>query len=195
MDRAIRAETKPRQRQVKRKTKKFLREIAQHLGLKVVFVSYLSDDIHGKLLPREKRILINAHKPRCEHVYTILHEFGHYLVHFKKCAPKRFDRWYLNRRWKIDAIAEFASKLRRHLRFILNMHAGKEWEADLWAFCALLYMQKYVGRSYLTAFLDRHPEKASVFLLAASGFLYCNVKQRAKTALQIMLKPFTWNRT
>jgi|GEM_PF-6030079 len=167
--------------------------MARHLGLKVVFVGYLDAEVHGKLLPREKRILINAHKPRCEHVYTLLHEIGHFLLHFRKCAPNRFNRWYLNHRWKIDAIAGFVSKLRRHLRFMFNTHAGKEWEADLWALCALLYLQKHIDRSYLTAFLDRHPEKTSVFLLAAFGFHYSNLKQRAKTALQLVWKPFIWN--
>ena len=177
---------------MKRKTKNILREMARHLGLKIVFVSYLSDDIHGKLLPREKRILINAHKPRCEHVYTILHEIGHFQLHFKKIGPNMLNRWYLNRRWKTDAIAVFASKVRRHMRFFFNNHAGKEWEADLWAFCALFYLQKYVGRSYLTAFLNRHPEKTGIFLLAAYGFIYSNIKQRTKTAFQMVCKPFSF---
>ncbi|HEY3853727.1 MAG TPA: ImmA/IrrE family metallo-endopeptidase [Verrucomicrobiae bacterium] len=177
---------------MKRKTKNILREIAMELGLKIVFVNYLSDDIHGKLLPREKRILINANKPRYEHVYTLLHEFGHFQLHFKNCAPNRFNRWYLNRRWKIEAIAVFASKVRRHLRFKFNTHAGKEWEADLWALCALLYLQKFIGRSYLTTFLARHPEKTSVFLVAVSGMLCDAIKKRAKTAFQIIWKPFIW---
>jgi hypothetical protein len=43
----------------------------------------------------------------------------------------------------------------------------------------------------LTAFLDRHPEKTSIFLLAASGFLYGNLKRRAKTAFQMVWKPFS----
>jgi IrrE N-terminal-like domain len=176
---------------MKRKTKNILREMAKHLGLKVVFVSYLTADVHGKFLPREKRILLNAAKARYEHVYTMLHELGHFLIHVRKCVPNTYNCWYLNRRWKIDAIAALASRVRRHIRFIFNKQSGKEWEADLWAMCALIYLRKFIGRSYLTAFLHRHPEKTSVFLLAACGFIYRTVQQRTKTAFRILCKPFS----
>lgn len=176
---------------MKRKTKNILREMARHLGLKVVFVSYLTSGVQGILLPREKRILINAQKPRCEHVYTLLHEFGHFLVHFKKCAPHRLNRWYLNLDWKFEAMAAFASRLRRHLRFNCNKQSGKERDADLWALCAILYLQKHLEPSYLRDFLARHPEKAGLTILAASGILYTNIKQRTKTAFQMVLKPFS----
>jgi len=58
-------------------TKNILRELAKQLGLNVKFVHYFANNTHGKLLPHEKRILINANKPRYEHVYTLLHEVGH----------------------------------------------------------------------------------------------------------------------
>jgi hypothetical protein len=176
---------------MKHKTKNILREMAKHLGLKVVFVSYLSADVHGKLMAREKRILINAAKPRYEHVYTLLHELGHFLLHFKSCLPNRYYPWYLNRRWKIDAIAALASRVRRHIRFMFHKQSGKEWEADLWAMCALIYLRKVTGRSYLTAFLNRHPEKTRVFFLAVSGFLYSTLQQRTKAAFRILCKPFS----
>jgi|ERR1017187_3632867 hypothetical protein len=173
---------------MKHKTKNILRALAKHVGLKVIFVSYLSDDVHGKLLPREQRILINATKPRCEHVYNLLHELGHFLLHFKKCAPDRYNRWYLKRRWRIDAIAQLASKMRRYVRFIFNSHAGKEWEADLWAMCALVYLKKYLGGSDSAAFLNRHPEKRWIYRLAAASAFYCEIKKPFVTAYELIGK-------
>ena len=86
---------------MKHRKKNLLRDMAKHLGLKIVFVSYFTNDVHGKLLPREKRILINAHKPRYEHTFTLLHEIAHYLLHFKNFTRKRHAR-FLDINWKID---------------------------------------------------------------------------------------------
>jgi len=171
---------------MKFRTKNILRELAKHLGLKVKFVSYFTDNIHGKLLPRERRILINANKPRCEHVYTLLHEFAHYLLHFKKPAPRRHCPWYLKLNWKIDAAADIASKMRRIIRFVLNSERGKEWEADLWAMCGLVYLKQFGGRSDLTAFLNRHPEKKWIYRLAAIATVYSETKQRIATAFKLL---------
>jgi hypothetical protein len=55
---------------------------------------------------------IVAHR-RCEHVYTLLHEVGHYLLHFKRIKPRRLSPWYLNINWKIDAVADIAAKVRQ----------------------------------------------------------------------------------
>ena len=170
---------------MKHRTKNILRGIAKHLGLKVVFVSYLEDDVHGKLLPREKRILINAHKPRTEHVYTLLHEIGHYLMHFKSLPRKRHPRFF-DIYWKAEWLATLCSKLRRYYRFIFNKKSGKEWEADLWAMCALVYLKKFIGRAYLTAFLNRHPEKMSIYLLAVTGAVYCEIKKRIAAAFKLL---------
>ena len=173
---------------MKHKTKNILRAIAGHWGLTVKFVDYLKDDKHGLLLPSEKRILINARKPRCEHVYTLLHEFGHYAIHVKQSAPRMYERRYLNRRWSIHAIAAFATRLRRTLRYMLNRESGREWEADLWAMCAFVYLKRYVGRSDLTAFLNRHPEKRRLFWLASAGAGYCEMKKRLVAPWQLLTK-------
>jgi hypothetical protein len=171
---------------MKVRTKNLLRDTAKHLGVKIKFVSHLADDVHGKLLPREKRILINANKPRYEHVYTLLHEFAHYLLHFNKRAPRRHCPWYLKFNWKIDAIAEIASKLRRFIRLAFNSKAGREWEADLWAMCGLVYLKKFVGRSDLTAFLNRHPEKKWIYRLAATATVYSETRKRIATAFKLL---------
>ena len=148
---------------MKFKTKNILRETAAQLCLKVRFVDYLPENVYGKLLPRERRILINANKPRYEHVYTLLQEFGHYLLHFKRIKPRRHSPWYLNNNWKFDVIADLAAKLRRGIRLRFHSEKGKEWEADLWAMCAFVYLKKFGARPDLTAFLNRHPEKTRIY--------------------------------
>jgi len=171
---------------MKVRIKNLLRETAKHLGLTVKFVSYLADNIHGKLLPRERRILINANTPRYEHVFTLLHECGHYLLHFNRRAPRRHCPWYLKFNWKIDAIAKIASKLRRIIRFAFNSKRGREWEADAWAMCGLIYLRKFGGRSDLTAFLNHHPEKKWIYRLAATATVYSETKKRIATAFKLL---------
>jgi hypothetical protein len=169
-------------------TKKVLREMLRQLGIKAKFVHYLADNVHGKLLPREKRILINANKPRDEHVFTLLHETAHYLLHFKRRANRRLCPWYLKLNWKIEAIAVFFSKWRRAVRFAFNTQKGKEWEADIWAMCGLVYLKKFAGFSDLPAFLARHPEKRRMYWHATAALIYTVVKMRFADAAQLFRK-------
>jgi hypothetical protein len=170
--------------------KNTLRAMSQHLGIKVQFVHYFGDDVHGKLLPREKRILINARKPKIEHVYTLLHEIGHFMLHFKNLPrihhPRIFD---IN--WRAAWLARFNSIVRRYYRFIFNKESGKEWEADVWAMCAFVYLARHFGfRQELMSFLNRHPEKTSIFLLAAYSFVYSRIKSRMKKVARTITLPF-----
>jgi hypothetical protein len=175
---------------MKHQKKNILRELAKHFGIKVKFVHHLPNDIHGVLLPREKRILINAHKPRVEHVYTLLHEIGHWVVHFSKTVRLKPPR-YLEIHWRIEGVALFFSKVRRTLRYFLNKESGKEWTADLWALCTFIYLAKHLGyRDDLTNFLYRHPEKMSLFYLAAFGLFFGNAKARVHKMSKVLLLPF-----
>lgn len=175
---------------MKRPIKNTLRAMSKHLGIKVQFVDYLADEVHGKLLPREKRILINAHKPRCEHVFTLLHEIGHFLLHFKRLPRMRHPRFF-DINWKIEWLASFCSKVRRSFRYTFNKETGKEWEADLWAMCAFLYLAKRIGcRGDLWAFLGRHPEKSNIFLLAGFALVYSDTKAKIKSVARSLVMPF-----
>jgi hypothetical protein len=175
---------------MKSTTKNALRIMTKHLGLKVKFVDYFPDNVHGKLLPREKRILINAHKPRYEHVFTVLHEIGHFMVHFKNSYQRRLP-WYLNRHWQFDFVAEIVSKTRRLFRFLFARGKTKEWEADLWAFIAFFLVAKCVGStSELRDFIEHHPEKFWTFLLAALAVTYGGIKTRIQKIPQTLLIPF-----
>lgn len=174
---------------MKRKTKNILRAMAKHFGLKIVYVSYFPPDIHGQLLPRERRILVNAHQPRYEHIFTLLHEMGHYLQHV--LTPRRtFHPRIFDIELKIKFFANVATRVRRYFRFAFNNTSGKEWEADLWAMCAFIHLARAIGcREELLAFVNRHPEKRNVFLLAACGTVYCGIKTRIKNISKYLLLP------
>jgi Zn-dependent peptidase ImmA (M78 family) len=78
---------------MKHRAKKTLRELTTHFGVKVKYVGYFDAKTHGKLMPREKIILINAHESRPEHVFTLLHELGHYVLHVLNPYRKFHPRW------------------------------------------------------------------------------------------------------
>ncbi|HUZ07102.1 MAG TPA: ImmA/IrrE family metallo-endopeptidase [Candidatus Paceibacterota bacterium] len=171
---------------MKHRKKNILRELARHLRLKVAFVSYFDDQTHGKLLPREGRILINANTPRQEHIFTMLHEIGHFLLHFKN-PPRRHHPRLLDIAWKIEWVANFCSHIRRQMRFYLKKASGKEWEADLWALCAFAFLAKHFGfRDELIAFLNRHPEKLWNYRLVKAAVFYCDFKKRISTAYKLV---------
>jgi hypothetical protein len=171
---------------MKHRTKNTLRAMAEHIGLKVVFVSHFGDDVHGRLLVREKRILINAHMPRNEHVFTMLHEIGHFIQHVLNPHRKHHPR-VLDIRWNIELLEKLSSKIRRHFRFIFNKKSGKEWEADLWAMCAFVYLAKRIGcHDELTSFLNRHPEKRRMYWLVKTAIIYCDCKRCISTAYKIL---------
>ena len=164
--------------------------MAKFVGLKVKFVSYFGEDIHGRLLPREKCILINAHKPRCEHIFTLLHEIGHYLLHFLNPHRRHHPRFF-DVHWKVKFLARVSSVVRRYNRRFFNRTSGKEWEADLYAFLLFLLLVKAIGcRTELLTFLDRHPEKFWTFLLAALAVTYGGIKTRIQKIPQTLLMPF-----
>ena len=165
---------------MKVRTKNALRDLAKHVGLKLRFVNYLDDNTYGKLLPGERRILLNIHKPRIEHMFTILHELGHYVLHVinphRRHHPGIFDI-----HWKIPALARLSSLVRRYFRFRFNKSSGKEWEANLWALCAFVVLTKRIGCwSDLRAFLSRHPEMTGKFILVCASTVYTDTKEHLK---------------
>jgi hypothetical protein len=176
---------------MKYRIKNTLREMAKHFSLKLRFVDYFDDQTHGKLLVREKRILLNARKSRIEHVFTILHELGHYVLHYlaprKTYHPKIFES-----KWLGQLLPDFCRAIRRYFRFIFNNNTGLEWEADLWAMCAFVILAKQIGcRKELMEFLKRHPEKTNLYLLAAGAFAYDHVKTRAASFSKCIWLPLT----
>ena len=175
---------------MKQRVKNTLRAMAGHLGLKVKFVDYLDETTHGRLLIRERRILINARKPRPEHIFTILHEIGHFVVHHQHRGRDRCP-WYFRQDWNNEFLSELCAKVRRHLRFLFNRHAGREWEADLWAMCAFFALAKQLGcRTDLTRFLELHPEKFNLSLLAIGALSWSNAKKQLGKLSHCLRLPF-----
>jgi len=149
-------------------------KLARQLGLKVRLVRYLPQTILGKILPREKRILVNARTPVCEQVFTILHECGHYLLHVQRRVARAYQARLFDRMEAVGWLEGLAFKFRRVVRFSFK----KEKEADMWAMCAFVAIAPKDGRALMTAFLENHPEKFRLFLLATASTFYCNWKKR-----------------
>ena len=175
---------------MKYRIKNTLRSITSEIGIKVKFVHYFDGQTHGKLLPREKRMLINARQPRTEHIFTLFHELGHYFVHFinarRQYHPRVFDL-NLRMRW-----FDYLSKhMKRFYRYRCTRERFKEWEADLWAFCAFIVFAKMTGcRRELKEFLIRHPEKLGTFALAVAAMAYTKVKKIWFKAIKLFSFPF-----
>jgi hypothetical protein len=111
-------------------------------------------------------------------------------MHFSNKPRKHHPRFF-DIHWKLDWLANLSSKVRRYYRFIFNKESGKEWEADVWAMCAFVYLAKVIGcRSDLIEFLKRHPEKTNIFLLSVFGVVYSEAKTKFKKVIQLLRMPF-----
>ena len=156
------------------------------LGLKLVFVHYFPDDVHGLLLAREKRILLNARKPRYELRFTVLHEIGHFFNHVLNPYRQRHLR-ILDWNWRFRPLTNFCSFNRRYTRMLFAKGSAKEWEADLWAFCAFLRLARFPHfRRDLLHFLGRRHDKIATFCLALLCTIYSAGKCRLQKALSVL---------
>ena len=135
-----------------------LRSLAEHIRVKIKYIGGMPDGFFGFADPRSRTIVINANKPHDEHVFTILHELAHFVLHFDQPYRLFAPRW-VERSYKSTFMVENTYKLKRTLR----RRFGREWQADLWALSAF----PIVGtRNDLEAFFDRHPDKIAPFFLA-----------------------------
>ncbi len=107
----------------------------------------------------------------------------------REAASKIYDRWYFNRPWSIEAVRKFAQRLKRTLRYQIYKRGGDEWEADLWAFCAFVYLNKYVGCEDLNTFLKHHPERRWAYRLVAVSAKYSDIKKRVATVCKSLKEP------
>ena len=170
---------------MKYRVKNTLRAMAAHFGLQVKFVDYFDGQTYGKLIVRERRILLNARKSRTEHIFTILHEIGHFAVHHQN-QSRDYCPKYLRKDWKLASINEVCSHIRRYLRYVFSSTGGKEWEADLWALCALKYLAKHLGfKKEVQDFLRLHPEKRRLYLLVSIASVWTGAKLRIARAKKI----------
>jgi hypothetical protein len=143
-----------------KRTAKILRGLAEHIRVKIKYIGGMPDGFFGFADPRSRIIAINANKPHDEHVFTILHELAHFLLHFDQPYRLLAPRW-VDRPYKSTFMVENTYKLKRMLR----RRFGREWQADLWALMAF----PMVGTpDELGTFFSRHPRKMPLFFLGAA---------------------------
>jgi hypothetical protein len=167
-----------------RKIKPFLRTQAHYYGLVIRYVTDLPPNVPGLLVPAERphTIVVNANRSKSDHAFTILHEIGHFILHYERSHRVRFPS-YLTREWKSKRMIRF-SKL---LRYVVARKMGLEAQADGWAFCALL------GEGALNdalAICAQHPEKRWTFRVVFVSSIYHGIKRRVKKAIKGLIHPF-----
>ena len=168
-----------------RKTKLIVRAVAHHLRLRIKYVSTLSPKVAGFLDPSRasRTIVVNANKSKSDHVFTILHEIAHYILHYERSHRTRLP-WYITRQWKSEPMIRFSKLLRR----VVSRRFDNESQADLWAFCALLQIGAADDALAISA---QYPEKNSAFWLSVAASIYAGIKSRLKRAFRRILHPFT----
>ncbi len=168
---------------MRRKIKLFLRSQADYHGLAIRYANNLPPNVAGLLAPAEwpDTIVINANRTKNDHAFTILHEIGHFVLHYERSHRVRFPS-YLTRKWKSKRMIRFS----RLLRYVVARKMGQEVQADAWAFCALL------GEGALNealAICAQQPEKRWAFRLAFASSVYAGIKRRFKAVLRTLLQP------
>jgi len=136
-------------------------DVAEHFGLAVELRHDLPDCVAGFLdrNPEPQFIAVNANLPRFEQVFTIAHELGHYVKH-RSCAPLSLVPPWLNLPWKSARMQRLLTTWQR----CVNRSLGMEWQADLWALCALFRL----GAAHeVRAWLAHHPERSGLVLLVS----------------------------
>ena len=153
-----------------RTTKKTIRALVAHFGLRIKYVSTLTDKICGFLDPAKnsRTIIINGKKSKSENAFTIIHELAHYLLHYRR-THRSPAPWYWRRRWKSPWMNQFIAKHKRCCGLILN----QECEADIWAFIVLWQIG---ALDDVFAVVKRHPHKKNSFYLAMVGTILTRIR-------------------
>jgi hypothetical protein len=167
-----------------RKTKQFVRAIARHLGLRIKYANMIPK-VAGFLDPSmaSRTIVINANKSKSDHVFTILHEIAHYILHYERSHRMRLP-WYLTHQWKSNPMIRLSRTTKRAVSRKFNY----EWQADMWAICALLHIG---ATDDIQVILTQYPEKTGLACLCVAGTIYAGVKSRLKRAFSRILHPFS----
>ena len=166
-----------------RKTKLTIRALAHHLRLRIKYAS-MTPKVAGFLDPSRasRTIVINANKSKSDHVFTILHEIAHFILHFERSHRIRLPS-YLTRQWKSKPMMRFSQATKHLVSRKLNL----EWQADMWAICALLHIG---ATDDLQAILTQYPEKTGIACLSVVGTIYAGIKSRLKRASRQICHPF-----
>jgi len=168
-----------------RRTKQIVRGLAANNDLRIKYVSDLPPTVHGFLDPSKasRTIVVNANKSKSDHVFTILHEIAHFILHFERSHRMRLP-WYLTRKWKSERMIQFSKELMQVVLRKLNV----EHQADIWAFCALFQIG---ATDDAQAIVAHDSEKRWTFRLAFASSIYAGIKHRVKRAINGIVHPFT----
>jgi len=166
-------------------TKLAIRALTSQLRLKVKYTGTLPGKVPGFLIFNggSGTIVINATKSASDHAFTILHEIAHYILHCI-CSHQMRLPWYLTRQWKSNLMTRWSKTTKRAVSRKFNA----EWQADMWAFCALLHIG---ATDDFQAILAHYPEKSGRACLCVAGSLYAGIKSRLKKTFVQILHPFT----
>ena len=142
------------------RTEQILKNAAAYFDLHIEYVNDLSDKVAGLLKsePDLGYIVINVNKPRCDQVFTIAHEIGHYVIHVDR-PPVDMVPWYLKIQWR----SAWLCKRCRVLGRCVQRKFGREWQADFWAFVFLFHIGAVDD---LIAIQEMYPQKRGLFWLS-----------------------------
>lgn len=156
-----------------------LRALAHHFGLTIEYVSNMPSGLRGFLSPIEApdTIVVDATSSRSEQAFTIVHELAHYILHYERSHRTRLPS-FLTQQWKSERMIRLSRIFNRFVSRELN----REWQADGWAFCALLQIG---ATDDIAEILKLHPEKTGICCLCVIGSIYEGIKSRFKIARSI----------
>lgn len=126
----------------------------------------LPDSVGGYLDPATcpSFIAVNANQPRCEQLFTIGHELGHYIRDHNR-SRRKFQHWLLDLRCE----TRIGKLYVRYMRHLINRFLPREAEADL---IAVHVMQCFAPQTEVRAFLERHPDK--IWMFTWSTLVFCS---------------------
>ena len=162
-----------------------IEDMPGYFGLQIEYRDDLPPDNAGFLDEHDEPqyIAVNSSLPHCEQAFTIGHELGHYVKHHNRPRhryfPALFDREYQSKR-----VAHVVSHTRRFVQFKFN----KEWEADLYAFLLLITIGAV---NDLKAYLERHPKKTRLFVLASTVIFFMAIPRIIKGLFLKFFKLFS----
>ena len=155
---------------------------ARHAGLELNFVEGMPIRFYGCQHTEAPIAVINSDQPQCEQIFTILHEIGHFELHYKKNFKIHIPA-VLNRPYENELLSEVTHKTKR----VIQQKLYQEWLVDLWAICAFFE----IGcPDDFKEFFRRHPEKFKLFPLIIPFILKARLARKFKRLLHRIVTKF-----
>jgi len=168
---------------MKPKIKQQLRGYLEYFDLRVKYVR-LPEKVSGFLQPGSdpRFIFLNEDKPHSDHVFTVAHELGHYVMHLARPARHKMPA-YLDHPWESTVMREATQMTKSWVEPLL----APEGEADAWAFAFLL---RIGAVDDLLTILELYPKKFWTFFLICMISTYKGLKTRTKNFFEELVDAF-----